>query len=538
MVEKLSRDRVNGFLRAKGKTIVNGNDEEIILTGWGLGNWLLCEGYMWKAYGGQRFDRPRRIEAVIRELVGSEYANEFWKKFRDYYIAEEDIAIMAELGYNSVRIPMNWRIFLEDEPGLIWKEEGFELLDRCIDWCEKYRIYVWLDLHGAPGGQTGANIDDSVDNVPRLLIDQDSWDKGIRLWERFAERYRDRWIVAGYDLLNEPIAPGTPEKNNEHLVPKLMEFYDAAIAAIRKIDKKHMFSIEGHHWSTNTAIFQKKYDDNMVIHFHRYACMPDIAAYEKFIELSDQFDLPLWLGETGENLIGWFTAMYPLAVSLNFGYNLWPWKKLECKNSPCSVIMPEGWNEIMEYTKGGIRPSYERAQSILNQYLENIKLQNCILLPEVTKAVFRHPGCCVRATDFDELPGKGQSYSGLRMDSNDNSYRKETGMKIVEIQEAKERRFTFDCQWDRYGLELTKNEFAVYSIFNLTEGSTVSFELFCKEGAEVTVFQGNEVLTTLMISSQEAKQRIDDIKLVPAVESSVKLLVHKGKLVLDCVDFK
>ncbi|MHB8130863.1 MAG: glycoside hydrolase family 5 protein, partial [Mobilitalea sp.] len=180
MNKKLSRDKVSGFLHAKGKTIVNGNDEEIILTGWGLGNWLLCEGYMWMSNGSERFDRPNRMETVIRELTGSEYADQFWMKFRENYITKEDIHQMAELGYNSVRIPFNWRIFMEAEPGYQWIEEGFALLDRCLDWCEEYKLYAFLDLHGAPGGQTGANIDDCIDNIPRLFLDSDSWEKGIK----------------------------------------------------------------------------------------------------------------------------------------------------------------------------------------------------------------------------------------------------------------------------------------------------------------------------------------------------------------------
>ena len=64
--EKLSRSRVNGFLRAQGREIHNGKGEPIVLSGWGLGNWLLCEGYMWKA--GPRADRPRRIEEGVREV--------------------------------------------------------------------------------------------------------------------------------------------------------------------------------------------------------------------------------------------------------------------------------------------------------------------------------------------------------------------------------------------------------------------------------------------------------------------------------------
>lgn len=60
MDARMSRDRVKGFLDVKGQRIINGEGEEILLTGWGLGNWLLCEGYMWLSGGNERFDRPGR----------------------------------------------------------------------------------------------------------------------------------------------------------------------------------------------------------------------------------------------------------------------------------------------------------------------------------------------------------------------------------------------------------------------------------------------------------------------------------------------
>ena len=78
MKKSVSRSRVNGFLDVNGRKIVNGAGEEVLLMGWGLGNWLLCEGYMWLAYNQPRFDRPRRIEAVVEELTGKAFAEKFW----------------------------------------------------------------------------------------------------------------------------------------------------------------------------------------------------------------------------------------------------------------------------------------------------------------------------------------------------------------------------------------------------------------------------------------------------------------------------
>lgn len=529
---------VKGFLDTDGRRIVNEDGRTVLLKGWGLGNWLLCEGYMWKSMGSERFDRPRRIEAVIEELTGTEYAKEFWKRFRDNYIAEEDIQRMKELGYNSVRIPINSRLFLEEEPGLNWVEEGFWLLDRVIDWCEKYGLYAFIDLHGAPGGQTGANIDDSIDDIPRLFVDEDCFQKGIQLWKRLAERYADRYIVGGYDLLNEPIRPKRNEKDKdlEYLVPRLCEFYEKAIEEIRKVDKKHLISIEGHHWATATEVFYKKYDPKMIIHFHRYACMPDTASFREYLELGEKWNVPLWLGESGENTIEWFTAMYPLAEKLGIGYNIWPWKKMDCFNSPCSVPVPKGWELIIGYTNGGEHPGYEKARGILDEYLNNMVLSNCDFKEEVSASVLRESGSIIRGTDFDEFPGKGVSFSGLREEDNIYNYRLNTGMMIKEKYKDYRKKFGFDCGFMRFVLELAEGEYACYSLNNIGEKDGITLSYYCNVPAVFEILQDGESIAVFECGPEEKQKRTGQLALRQEEHTVLTVRTLKGTIELEAVN--
>ena len=513
--KKLSRSRVNGFLRAQGREIHNGKGEPIVLSGWGLGNWLLCEGYMWKA--GPRADRPRRIEEVVRELAGSEYAAGFWPRFRENYIRREDILRMGELGYNSVRLPIGWRVLMEDEPGVHWKEEGFQLIDRLLDWCQEAGIYVFLDLHGAPGGQTGANIDDCVDDFPRLFTDQDSWDKAIALWGELAWRYKDRWIVGGYDLLNEPLRPDDGRKPCQYLLPRLRDFYVEAIREIRRHDSVHMLSIEGGSWATDPAVFCQDYDENMVIHFHRYAVMPDIGAYRAFLELSQRWNKPLWLGESGENTPEWFAALYPLGAKLGVGYNVWPWKKMACVNSPYSVKAPKNWEKFTAYTSGGQRLSYQEAQAMLDEYLENMRLENCVENPDVSASVRREPGCSLRATDFDP-----DGHSGRCAQDSLSGYRQGTGMRILEPEILPEKRFGFDCCWDSFQLALSAGEYAEYTLYNAQPGSTVQVGV---TAGTVEVFQDGTCLG-------EAGESSPAFALAPAEETVIRIVGKCGEAIL------
>ncbi len=475
-----SRSRVCGFLRADGRRLVNERGEEVILTGMGLGNWLLWEGYMWRLYG--KYDRPRTIETLLCELCGEEYTADFIRRFRENYITREDVRRMAEEGFNSVRVPIGWRALMKNEPGYPLIKEGFALLDRFIDWCEEEKIYVILDLHGAPGGQTGANIDDCFDDRPRLFTDPESREAGLKLWRAMAERYKDRWIVAAYDLLNEPLRPERdarypriPDYRND-----LAQFYRDCIAEIRKIDTRHTVQVEGRNWASKADIFDAKWDSNLVIHFHRYWCRPDIAVYKEFLNKSAELDVPLYLGETGENNNEWYAAMYPLSLSLGIGWNIWPWKKMACTNSPYSVRPPKGWEKIQQYGRGGERPSFAEAQAILDGYLENMKIENCDYNPAVTASFCRRPGSAWKAADFDELPGRGISYFGEAV-LDRGIYRDGTGMRLVGGNE-----------WNQLDLLLAPGEWAEYSMSESAAGGT----LHIIGDGEITVTAGNRTLGT------------------------------------------
>ena len=149
----------DGFLHARDGRIVTGRGEPVLLRGVGLGNWLLPEGYMWR-FESPGAQSPREIEALLADLVGPERAAEFARAFTERFLTRDDMLAIAAEGMNHVRLPLNARRLIDADGRLL--PEGFTPIDRCIDWCREAGLWVVLDLHGAPGGQTGTNIDDSL----------------------------------------------------------------------------------------------------------------------------------------------------------------------------------------------------------------------------------------------------------------------------------------------------------------------------------------------------------------------------------------
>ncbi|GAA2031727.1 hypothetical protein GCM10009839_34640 [Catenulispora yoronensis] len=371
------------------------------MRGFGLGNWLLPEGYMWK-FVEPGPTAPRGIEALFADLVGEERAAQFWTAFRDTYITGDDIARMAALGADHVRLPINARVVWTDEGEPI--EAGFALVDRLIDWCRLYGLWVVLDLHGAPGGQTGKNIDDSL-GTPALFEEERYRRLTLDLWRYIAVRYRDETVVAAYDLLNEPL----PEEYQYSYADRLVAMYKDLTAVIREVDQNHLLMYEGSHWATNFTGFEL-WDENSLLQFHGYWQPPDRAWIRPYLEVGERLGLPLYMGEGGENNPDWILTAFTMYEDHGIGWNFWPWKKIDTLSSPCSVEAPEGWWDIVAFASGtGPRPDSEAAWATLSELIPRFDVARCRWRPEVVSALLKTAPVRIPAWGFG-FEGPGVSY--------------------------------------------------------------------------------------------------------------------------------
>src|SRR5438045_6642276 len=98
-----------GFLKASGKEIVNEKNENVLLRGIGLGGWMLQEGYMLSLQGtNPQYSIRKRIE----QLLTPEQTQEFYDTWLSNFITKADIDSMHAWGFNSVRLPMHYNLFM------------------------------------------------------------------------------------------------------------------------------------------------------------------------------------------------------------------------------------------------------------------------------------------------------------------------------------------------------------------------------------------------------------------------------------------
>jgi endoglucanase len=413
---------VSGFVKAEGRYVVNGNGQRIVLRGVGFGSWLLPEGYMWRM--PEQGDRPRRIERMIKDLIGEELAEKFWHIYYERYITEADIRQIAAEGFNSVRVPINARFLIEEGVPVRYNEPHLQLIDHVINWCRTHQIYVILDLHGAPGGQTGTNIDDSEFDRPDLFTSQWNKELTIDIWRMLAKRYKDEWIVAGYDLLNEPLPDWFSAYNNQ-----VMPLYRDIVKAIREEDNRHMIILEGVHWSTDWSIFNEMIDDNLMLQFHKYWNNPDTESIQQYLDKREEWNVPIFMGEGGENNKDWYTGAFRMFDDHEISWNFWTWKKMDTNNSPCSIIKPAEWHVLVEYLEGGKRPDPVKAEQVLWQYLDSLTFDKCVYHSAVSHALLRTVPVRIPAI-FYGYRGLGVSFGISERTDRNVGFRVNDGTKI------------------------------------------------------------------------------------------------------------
>lgn len=380
----------NDFVSVKGKEFITPDGKPILLKGINLGNWLNPEGYMFHFENVSSF---RLIDNTIKELIGADEARKFWKTFRDNYITKEDIHFIKSTGLNHIRVPFNFKFFLVEDHPEIWLDEGFKRLDDVIQWCKEENLYVVLDLHAAPGGQTGDNIDDSW-SYPFIFEDEQAQQTTIALWKKLAERYKDETIVIGYDLLNEPI-PHYRE-NKEELNKLLEPLYKKITSAIREVDNNHIIFVGGAQWNTNFTMFGKPFDKKLAYTFHKYWMPPVQEQIQDYVDFSNKYNVPMWLGESGENEDAWIDSFRVLLETNNIGWCFWPYKKMESTRGVVQFPKTKEWEEIIKYAETPknnfdeirkAKPSNEIINKALSDLLENIKFKNCVVNEGYLKAL-------------------------------------------------------------------------------------------------------------------------------------------------------
>lgn len=365
------------FIRVEGRHFVRPDGSILHIKGTNLGNWLVPEGYMWQLEDGVTAS-PREIETLVALLLGPERSEAFWRDYRDRYITAADIRFLAATGINTLRVPLHYKFFVSPE------SEGFALLDRLVGWCREAGLSLIFGLHCAPGGQTGTNIDDSL-GYPWLFESPTAQEQLIQVWRAIAQHYRNEPVVLGYDLLNEPLPHF---KGWEHLQPKLEPLLRRTLEAVRALDPHHIVFFTGSHWGSDFSVLGPPPAANLAYTFHKYWQPPTQASIQPYLDFRERHNVPLWLGESGENKDSWIAKFRRVLDEHDIGWTFWPYKKMGSHVGFVHFAPPPHWEKVQTFARHNRgttdveadqarRPSPTEIAECFTGLLRNIEFARC-----------------------------------------------------------------------------------------------------------------------------------------------------------------
>ena len=419
------------FVHRSNQQILDGKNNVIKLDGFNLGAWLNWEGWMW----GGGFTPEKEMNKSMVSIIGNTAMDSFKDTVYKNFITRADIKKIAQLGFNVVRVPFNHTLLEDDLAPFVYKKSGWTILDSVLKWCEDFNVYAVLDLHSVPGGASPTYTSDP-DSITIWQSDLNK-KRTVETWKAMARRYRNRGIVAGYDLINEPNVTNQAE---------LIAMYNTIIDSIRLVDTKHMFFLEGNNYAQDFSMFNSLHDQNTCFEFHVYTWFYSNKIAENLLQyttLSQKLNAPVWCGEWGENNLSQLDATIKILKNPknNFsGQAFWTWKKMKSAlqlpgqvNYPFLVGIdntPE-WDKVSTWinNKNADKPTKKETEEGIEKFTQSIKLKNCSLnstlldiLKQTKDTTYTEHSSSVKFNFPSILSLSGAAYPGMSSVPESNNY--------------------------------------------------------------------------------------------------------------------
>jgi len=246
---------------------------------------------------------------------------DYWHK--EWPTVVEDFKEIKALGANTVRIHPQIAKFMQTptEPN----KASLEQLARLVKLAEETRLY--LDITGL-----GCYHKKDVPEWYDVMDEAARWNVQARYWEAIAKTCADSPAIFCYDLMNEPILPGSDKAETEWLTGELggkffmqritldlagrtreqvaKAWVDKLVAAIRKHDKQHMITVGAIPWAftfpkAKPLFYSPQVGRNLdfvSVHFYPKKGEVDkaltaLAVYEIGKPLVIEETSPLWCGQ-------------------------------------------------------------------------------------------------------------------------------------------------------------------------------------------------------------------------------------------------
>jgi len=216
---------------------------------------------------------------------GFNLLGKFTQEWSNEGYVEEDFEMIADLGFNFVRLPVDYRTYTKADDWQVFEDSELYDIDNAVEWGEQYNIHVSLNLHRAPGycvNPPSSPLPPAQD--VSLWTDETAQLVFTDHWRMFAERYKDvPREVLSFNLVNEPANISGEEYVNAVL---------PAIQAIRNISPNRIIISDAVDWGNARVDDILEYDVVMSPHFYQPMQISHYRA--EWVDGSDSYPQPSW----------------------------------------------------------------------------------------------------------------------------------------------------------------------------------------------------------------------------------------------------
>lgn len=179
------------------------------------------------------------------------------KAHYDSFLSEDDIRRISSWGLDHVRLPVDYELIETEQGDSV--ESGFQYIDSCLQWCEKYGLNMILDLHKARG-----YFFNEVERSLGFFEDAKLQEDFISLWEQFAIRYEKYSDRLAFELLNEVV--------DRNVAAAWNRIAERTVKAIRKHAPSISILLGGVEYNSISALkmLPLPFDEHIVYNFHFY----------------------------------------------------------------------------------------------------------------------------------------------------------------------------------------------------------------------------------------------------------------------------
>lgn len=201
---------------------------------------------------------------------------------------ESDFELMAELGFDFVRLPMSYWCWSDPKDWRKLDEKILKEIDQAVEFGKQYGIHVSINFHRAPG----YSVDRSAREPFNLWLDEEAQEAFDYHWSHFAQRYKgipNRNV--SFNLVNEPAT--IDFERTRPLTPELHAKVVRRVAkAIRNVDPNRLIIADGLWWGRDPA--EDLTDLNIVQSTRGYEPSQITHYLASWVDGADKWPVPSW----------------------------------------------------------------------------------------------------------------------------------------------------------------------------------------------------------------------------------------------------